>query len=131
MASTELPWTAFHRQVRPFSFGLSLACATLAWTDIIKRNDLGDVLDNGSPEGWTIGTAAALCLLLLWAGFWVRSDRLMRWGLLGAAGVFAARSAFLLADRGWGFTPFWISLSITVMAGGAWLLEKAAARNDQ
>lgn len=123
----DLPWLILGRRVRPFSLGLSLACLVVFWTDIFKRSDAGDVFD-GSAEGLVLGGAAALCVVLLWWAYWAKNDLLMRWGLLGATGVFSARAAFLLFDRGWEFTPMWISVSIMTMAGGAWLLEQAGTR---
>lgn len=124
MSETNLPWEFFGRKIRPTSFGLSLVCLVLVWTDLIKRNDLGNILDNGSPEGLVIGSVALVALSLLWGGFLANKDSLMRWGLLLATGAFAARSAFLLEDRGWDFTPFWISVCVTVIAGGSWILER-------
>ena len=96
------------------------------------RDDAGRILDNDDPAsrynliGYSVGITAFFAGVFLLSGWWFRSDRLMRWGLLASAAMAAARSAFLFMDLGWGHAPAWISLGLVFASGGAWLLERTA-----
>ncbi len=120
----DLPWLMFNRRVRPLSLGLSLACLVVFWTDVLKREDAGETFDHGSPEGIMTGLLALVCVISLWAAFWRKNEQWMRWGLLGSAGIFSVRSAYILLDRGWDSTSMWLSVCIVIMASGAYLLER-------
>lgn len=123
MTDTNLPWRVFGRQVRPFSFALSLTMAQLSWS-ILTKNTIGQALDG---IGHSVGMAAIVALVLLFAAFWGRSDRAMVWGLLIATGVWASATTILVLDVG--FTPSTMSAGCwAIAAGGAWLLEVSDVR---
>ena len=122
MTSTELPWQAWGRKIRPYALAVSLASAVVAWAILVKHNDAGSHLESGS--GVLVGWAAAAAVLLLWWGWWAQSDRTMRAGLLLTAGVFAARAAIVWPDQG--TVAALLSVAWCVASGGAWLLERSA-----
>jgi len=125
MTDTNLPWTVFGRQVRPFSFALSLTMFQLAWS-VLSRGTIGHLLDD---VGLVVGFAAVVSFLLLLLGFWLRNDRSMVAGLLLATGVWASATSVLILDVG--LTPSSLSAFCwTVAAGGSWLLEVGDASTD-
>lgn len=130
MSDTNLPWTFLGRKIRPFALGISLACLVIALSLLIGHEDAGRILDGMSFYGMVVGVTALTAVCLLWAGWWDSSDRLMRAGLFLSVGVFSARAALLFLDLGVGKVSGWLSLSIVVMAGGAWLLERTDHRTN-
>lgn len=124
MTSTELPWQAWGRKIRPYALAVSLASAVVAWAILVRHNDAGSHLENGS--GVLVGWAALAAVLLLWWGWWAQSDRTMRAGLLITAGVFAARAAIVFMEGGAGTIAALLSVAWCVASGGAWLLERSA-----
>lgn len=124
MTSTELPWQAWGRKIRPYALAVSLASAVVAWAILVRHNDAGSHLENGS--GVLVGWAALAAVLLLWWGWWAQSDRTMRAGLLITAGVFAARAAIVFMEGGAGTIAALLSVAWCVTSGGAWLLERSA-----
>jgi len=88
MADTELPWRIFGRLIRPYALAVSLATLVIVWS-IATEAAVGQLLD-GPPGRIVVAAAAALAVALLWAGWWMRSDRLMRAGLIWTTGVWAA-----------------------------------------
>lgn len=124
MTSTELPWQAWGRKIRPYALAVSLASAVVAWAILVRHNDAGSHLENGS--GVLVGWAALAAVLLLWHGWWAQSDRTMRAGLLITAGVFAARAAIVFMEGGAGTIAALLSVVWCVASGGAWLLERSA-----
>lgn len=124
MTSTELPWQAWGRKIRPYALAVSLASAVVAWAILVRHNDAGSHLENGS--GVLVGWAALAAVLLLWWGWWAQSDRTMRAGLLITAGVFAARAAIVFMEGGAGTIAALLSVVWCVASGGAWLLERSA-----
>ncbi len=124
MTSTELPWQAWGRKIRPYALAVSLASAVVAWAILVKHNDAGSHLESGS--GVLVGWAALAACLLLWHGWWAQSDRTMRAGLLITAGVFAARAAIVFMEGGAGTIAALLSVVWCVASGGAWLLERSA-----
>lgn len=124
MTSTELPWQARGRKIRPYALAVSLASAVVAWAILVRHDDAGSHLESGS--GVLVGWAAAAAVLLLWWGWWAQSDRTMRAGLLLTAGVFAARAAIVWLDQGTVGAAWLLSVAWCVASGGAWLLERSA-----
>lgn len=123
MGRTELPWLLWGRHVRPLEFGLSLSCAVL-----VALIGTGSSLW-GSPDPWSVAMAvvAGSATIALWVGFWVPSSTLMMHGLMLGAVAFAARGGYIGAAGDWstGATlTACLSWTISIMAGGAWLLER-------
>lgn len=118
MSDTNLPWRVFNRQVRPFSFALSLTMAQLAWS-ILTKSTIGQALDG---IGQVVGLVSVISCVSLFVAFWARSDKAMTWGLLLATGVWTSATAILVMDIG--LTPSTMSAGCwAIAAGGAWLLE--------
>jgi len=132
LADTNLPWLVLGRKVMPYSFAVTFICIVLTIALLVTGDDVGHILDNDDPAsrynliGYSVGIAAFFAGVFLLSGWWFRSDRLMRWGLLTSAAMGAARSAFLFMDLGWRHVPAWISLGLVFASGGAWLLERTA-----
>ena len=119
MTDTTLPWRILGRIIRPYALAVSLATLVVVWS-VTTDSAVGELLD-GAP-GHMVGTAAALSVALLWAGWWARSDRLMRWGLFVTTGVWAAVGTVLALDIG-AQPSMWLAWCWAVASGGAWLLE--------
>ena len=129
MASTELPWLFLGRRVRPFALVAALATLYVAASLLIHRQDSGDALDDWTAPGLLVGGLAALSSVALFGGWWARGEKLMRFGLISAAGVFGARAGFIFADTDDIFAlSAWLSTAWVVACGGAYLLETSAPR---
>lgn len=129
MASTELPWQFLGRRVRPFALAAALATLFVAGSLLIRREDSGGALDDWTAPGLAVGILAALASLALFAGWWARGEKLMRFGLLVAAGVFGARAGFIFADTHNVFAlSALLSCAWVVACGGAYLLETSSPR---
>ena len=98
MASTELPWLFLGRRVRPFALAAALATLYVSASLLIHRQDAGNALDDWTAPAIFVGGLAALSSLSLIIGWWRSSERLMKFGLISAAGVFGARAGFIFAD---------------------------------
>lgn len=122
MARTELPWLLLGRKTRPFSLAVSLADLVVAWSLLIERSGPGEVLDRPMP-GTLVGAMAALAAVLLWAGFWRRSDRLMQDGLLCSVFVWGSRAGAIAFTTGALDQSVLLSACWVIAAGGAYLLE--------
>jgi hypothetical protein len=123
MTSTELPWTVAARKVRPYALAVSAASTVVAWAIVVHHDDAGRSLETG--PGVLVGWAALAAALLLWGGWWGRSDRWMRAGLLASAGAFAARAAWILLGEPTSVAG-WLSVAWCIASSGAWLLERGA-----
>lgn len=123
---THLPWLLFGRRARPYALAASLAAASLAGVILTRRTVWGDAGDVWSV---VVGIAAAVAAVLLWAGFWARSQLLMQHGLLLTAAVFAARGAYI-ALLGGSWATAVLSWCWTVASAGAYLLESAWQGDD-
>lgn len=129
MASTELPWLFLGRRVRPFALAAALATLYVSASLLIHRQDAGNALDDWTAPGLLVGGLAALSSVALFAGWWARGEKLMRFGLISAAGVFGARAGFIFADTDDIFAlSAWLSTAWVVACGGAYLLEISAPR---
>ena len=87
---------------------------------MVTESAVGQLLDEA--PGHLVGTAAAAAVALLWAGWWARSDRLMRAGLIWTTGVWAAVGTVLALDIG-SQPSMWLAWCWAIASGGAWLLE--------
>lgn len=134
MANTNLPWMFLDRKIRPYAIGVGAACLTITLSLLLLRNDVGEILDYPSGQvgslGFVVGTAALASFVLLFAGWWLKSERFMQYGLLLSAGLFAARAAFLFMDVGPLKVQPWLSLCWVIASGGAWLLERYSGRRN-
>lgn len=119
MTDTNLPWRIFGRLIRPYAFAVSLATLTALWS-LATESAVGELLDQG--PGHVVAAASALSIALLWAGWWARSDRLMRAGLIWTTGVWASVGTVLALDIG-AQPSMWLAWCWAIASGGAWLLE--------
>lgn len=120
MADTFFRTKVLGRRIHAVGLGSSILAFTMAVTLLIGRNDAGQSLDT-SGWGVAIGITAALAVISLWGGWWLRSKPALRLGLLLAAGVFLGRIVFNIADGAW--TAFGFSLGSFVITGLSYLLE--------
>ncbi len=127
MTDTDLPWRIFGRLIRPYALAVSLATLVIIWS-MVTEAAVGQLLDQA--PGHMVGTAAALAVALLWAGWWMRSDRLMRAGLIWTTGVWATVGTVLALDIG-SQPSMWLAWCWAVASGGAWLLETTDADTRQ
>lgn len=127
MTDTELPWRIFGRLIRPYALAVSLATGIIAYA-CAASVAVGQLLDG--PPGRIVAAAAAAAVALLWAGWWARSDRLMRWGLFTTTGVWTAVWMVLSLDIGFGAVLPMLAGCWAVASGGAWLLETTDKQPD-
>lgn len=120
MGDTNLPWRLRGRFLRPYAFAVSIATAVIAYA-ILCGVAVGRLLNDGS--GLITGCVGVAATLLLWAGWWAKSDRWMRWGLFWTTGVWAAVATILAYDVGvWNVNTL-LAACWALASGGAWLLE--------
>lgn len=122
MARTELPWLLWGRRVRPVALGLTVAVGSVAFFLLTSRGGPGVSLD-GTVQGFFVGGVAASSALLLTVGWFADSGRVMQVGLMGTAGVFAARATFVLLDDQGAIQSVALSAALLVIAAGSWILE--------
>lgn len=120
MTDTELPWTIFGRKMRPFSLALALSTLVISYATL-RGVAVGVGLDGNS--GKIVGVVGILSVLMLFAGFWFRSDKWMTRGLLFSTGVWASTAAFLALDIGITAVSSLSAACWGIAAAGAWLLE--------
>ena len=119
MPDTSLPWRIFGRLIRPYALAVSLATLVIVWS-IATEAAVGQLLD-GIP-GHIVGTGAGLAVGLLWSGWWGRSEKFMRAGLLWTTSVWAAVGTILALDIG-SQPSMWLAWCWALASGGAWILE--------
>lgn len=124
MTLTELPWLFLGRRIRPLALGLSLANLVIGIGILVLHHGPGDSLDMFWP-GTAVGLQAVLATVLLWAGFWCKSDRMMQWGLLLTAGAWASRAFFIFRDSGPSDQSVQLSACWVFIAVGSYVLERA------
>lgn len=127
MTNTNLPWLIFGRQLRPYALAVSLSAALVSYAAV--AGVVPGSLLSGAP-GRVVSTVGWMAVGMLWAGWWARSEKLMRWGLFWTTGVWATVTALLLADVGptlnTALAGCWV-----VASGGAWLLEVSDGRGPR
>ena len=124
MTDTNLPWRIFGRLWRPYVLAVSLSVATIT-ISVATGSAVGVYLDQW--PGHVIGAMGAVTVVMLWWGFWARSDQWMARGLLWSAGVWAGVGTILAWEGG---APVSTALAWcwVIASGGAWLLEVADTR---
>lgn len=110
--------TFLNRPIKPVALGLTVVMTTLAIANILDAGLLGD-----NALSHTLAVFAVTSAILLTLGWITGKQRIAEIGLLTAAAVNVARSSFLLFTFGPGQQSVWLSLGVTVIAGGAYLLE--------
>lgn len=120
-----LPWRIFGRLLRPYAFAVSLATSVLCYS-IAAGVALGQLL-NGGP-GRVVAAWGGLAVVLLWWGWWARSERFMRWGLFWTTGVWAAATSIMVLDVGYSPVSAMLAGCWVIASGGAWLLEVTDSR---
>ena len=119
MPDTSLPWRLFGRLIRPYALAVGLATLVVLWS-VATESAVGQLLDGG--PGHLVGAGAGLAVGLLWGGWWGRSERLMRAGLLWTTGVWASVGTILALDIG-SQPSMWLAWCWALASGGAWILE--------
>ena len=127
MTDTDLPWRIFGRIIRPYALAVSLATGIIAYA-CAASIAVGQL---HGPPGRIAAAAAAAAVALLWAGWWARSDRLMRGGLFVTTGVWAAVWMVLSLDIGFGSVSAMLAGCWAIASGGAWLLEVTDRQDDE
>lgn len=118
--ATELPVLVWGRPVKPLALALMLACGVLGYINLAGRGVLA-----GTAWATGLGVLAAAVVALLAAGWAARAQRAAEAGLLLGAGLWAGRTAALVAVTGPWQWEAWLSACWAVASGGAWLLERA------
>jgi hypothetical protein len=110
--------------VKPVAFGLMMSMLVIAWAAFANVG----VLD-GSRWGDVLGTCSLAAGTILGLGWARSSQRLARWGLLAAFGVWTARVALILLVNHQPITTegLWLSIAWGAIAAGSYFLEATAA----
>ena len=114
------------RPLKPVALGFAGATGYLALNNVTESGVFA-----GAPlVSNLLGVAFAVTCVLLCVGWWARSQRLAEWGLLAAFACLISRfiGTGLIAGFGLQPIPAWPSLWWAVIAGGAFLLERADPR---
>lgn len=129
MTDTQLRRRIAGRAIRPYALAVSLATAVIA-VAVLADQAVGRLLDD--RPGTIVGLMAIATVVMLWWGWWTRSDRWMARGLLWSSGVWAGVATVLTVEGG-----AWVSACLAacwcLASGGAWLLEHedVRGRRDQ
>lgn len=116
-------WKIFGRTAHPYTLGVWVAITTVAAYLGIFQEDAQEYIFRSGMTAF-VGAVAGLSSLLFILGFIVNRWVFLSWGLMLAAGVFIARVALYAMDIGWDAFPMWISLGLSLITIGAWLLER-------
>lgn len=126
MDRTALPKLMFlNRQIKPVALGVALAMLVLSVFNILGQGRLGD-----TTLAWFVPVMALASFTLLCGGWWFRSRRLAKWGLLIATFVYIVRSVFLMFILGINDIGPWLSAASTVIVAGSYLLECSTEEED-
>jgi hypothetical protein len=112
-------YTFMGRPIKPLALALSLSMATIFWFNIVANE--GILVE--TLAGDVVGYAAGASSLLLFIGWWVKSQLMAEVGLLMSAGVWVSRAALILILGDWNTASFFFSASWVIAAVGAYLLE--------
>lgn len=107
------------RPIKPLVFAIAMSMTTIFWFNIVEREGLLVPSVAGNIIGYCAGASA----VLLFAAWWIRSQRLSETGLLLAVGVLVARTSLILLLDDWHTYSFFFSLSWCVASIGAYLFE--------
>lgn len=127
MSHSVLDWTVFGRKVHPFSFAIFIALSVIFLYLGIWGEDASNFVFSQHALSHFTGYIAGLGALFLLIGFLCNENKLLRIGLLFGVFVFVSRCALYVMEVGFDSFPMWISLSLAVGSGGAWLIERAHA----
>ncbi len=123
----ELPnVTILNRPFKPLAVGLIVSTGTVginSLNQLIKGSVLVPTPEVLSP---VLGTLAIISITLMFVAWIIRNQRIYEISLILAVGAWAFRGIGLLLDGG-GFA-FMFPISMMIMAGGAFLLERADER---
>lgn len=119
MSSTQLRRFILGRAVRPYAFAVSMATAVVSWA-VLTDQAVGRRLDEW--PGHLIGVMGIITVVLLWYGWWARSDVWMTRGLLWSTGVWAGVGTVLSIEGG-AVVSGLLAWCWVVASAGAWLLE--------
>lgn len=106
------------RPIKPVALGLTILMVTLTVSNVTGAGVLGDV-----ALSRVLAAGAAVSAILLTAGWVTGKQGLAEAGLLATAAGNIARSSFLMMTYGPGQQSVWLSMGVTVIAAGAYLLE--------
>lgn len=111
--------TFLGRPVKPLAFAVMMSVASVFWFNIVLESDVFAA----SFSSNFVGLAAGASTVMLFGGWWFRSQVLAEVGLLLATGVWVARTAALCLMYGPGDYGVWYSLCWVLAAGSSYLLE--------
>lgn len=120
----DLSWRFFNRPFKPVALGISIIMIVLCISGIANTGLLTTTI-----WGDIVSVLSGATALLLFVGWYTRSQRLAEIGLLSSTFVFVTVFSFLLLTVSTTQTSIWISLGYTVVAGGSYLLEKEDQRH--
>lgn len=120
----DLSWRFFNRPFKPVALGISIIMIVLCISGIANTGLLTTTI-----WGDIVSVLSGATALLLFVGWYTRSQRLAEIGLLSSTFVFVVVFSFLLLTVSTTQTSIWISLGYTVVAGGSYLLEKEDPRH--
>ena len=74
-----------------------------------------------------VGGVSGVSSLLLGVGWIVNKWVMVSWGLMLAAAVFISRFVLYMTESGPNTFPMWISLALSFLTVGAWIVERDRA----
>ena len=99
MKQDGLPWIFLKRKVKPLALAAALAVLAVSLSPLYEGP--GQTFDFSSTPGIAQASVAVVAFLALATGWYFRSVKAVRAGLLLVAGVFTARAALTGLSVGW------------------------------
>jgi hypothetical protein len=113
------------RPIKPLAFAIAMSMATLFWYNIV----LNTGAFHAGIIGDLVGAVAGASCVLLFAGWWVRSESVEQLGLLFATGVWITRTFFIGFLDGFSEIGVWLSACWALVVAATYFLE--VTRNDR
>ena len=113
------------RPIKPLALAIALSMATIFWFNIVESTGILVPTVAGNIVGYCAGASA----VLLFAGWWARSQALAETGMLLAAGVWISRTVFIGLLEEWYSYSFFFSVAWSLASVGSYLLESFDPEN--
>jgi hypothetical protein len=110
------------RPFKPFHFALMLSLLVVAWHYSILHAGPGSALASELSGGFALAGA-----IMLFLGWWTQNDKIDRWALMIASGVWAGRAFLGFTDSSYGMTSAgaWLSICWFIASFGMWMHESS------
>lgn len=113
------------RPIKPLALAIALSMATIFWFNIVEQTGILVPTVAGNIVGYCAGASA----VLLFGGWWAKSQVLAETGMLIASGVWISRAVFIGMLEEWYSYSFFFSVAWAMASVGSYLLESFDPQN--